>query len=79
MREIPVVSQREYEALSTRVIVADKTIVKDSLHGVNKPIGVSTHQLGDALPDQLRESLPTIEQAKYPEQNSFPPPSGVSL
>jgi predicted nuclease of restriction endonuclease-like (RecB) superfamily len=40
----------------------DKTIVEYSLRDVNKPIGVSAYQLRDALPDQLRGSLPTIEQ-----------------
>ena len=40
----------------------DKTIVEYSLRDVNKPIGVSTYQLRDALPDQLQGSLPTIEQ-----------------
>jgi len=29
---------------------------------MNKPIGVSTYQLRDALPDKLKGSLPTIEQ-----------------
>ncbi|NDJ18563.1 DUF1016 family protein [Myxacorys almedinensis A] len=40
----------------------DKTIVEYSLRDVNKPIGVSTYQFRDALPDQLQGSLPTIEQ-----------------
>lgn len=29
---------------------------------MNKPIGVSTYQLQDALPENLQGSLPTIEQ-----------------
>jgi hypothetical protein len=40
----------------------DKTIVEYSLRDMNKPIGVSTYQLRDALPEQLQSSLPTIEQ-----------------
>lgn len=40
----------------------DKTIVEYSLRDMNKPIGVSTYQLRDALPDQLQGSLPTIAQ-----------------
>lgn len=29
---------------------------------MNKPIGVSTYQLQDALPENLQGSLPTVEQ-----------------
>lgn len=38
------------------------TIVEYALRDMNKPIGVSTYQLRDALPEQLQGSLPTIEQ-----------------
>jgi predicted nuclease of restriction endonuclease-like (RecB) superfamily len=37
-------------------------IVEYSLRDMNKPIGVSTYQLREALPEQLQGSLPTIEQ-----------------
>jgi predicted nuclease of restriction endonuclease-like (RecB) superfamily len=37
-------------------------IVQYALRDMNKPIGVSTYQLREALPDQLQGSLPTVEQ-----------------
>lgn len=37
-------------------------IVEYALRDMNKPIGVSTYQLREALPEQLQGSLPTIEQ-----------------
>jgi len=37
----------------------DHTIVEYALRDMNKPIGVSTYQLRDALPDKLKGSLPT--------------------
>jgi predicted nuclease of restriction endonuclease-like (RecB) superfamily len=40
----------------------DQTIVEYALRDMNKPIGVSTYQLRDALPEKLAGSLPTIEQ-----------------
>lgn len=40
----------------------NKTIVEYALQGVQKPIGVSTHQLGGGLPHPFQDSLPTIEQ-----------------
>jgi predicted nuclease of restriction endonuclease-like (RecB) superfamily len=40
----------------------NQTIVEYALRDMNKPIGVSTYQLRDALPEQLQGSLPTIEQ-----------------
>lgn len=40
----------------------NKTTVEYALRDIQKPIGVSTYQFQDALPDQLKGSLPTIEQ-----------------
>jgi predicted nuclease of restriction endonuclease-like (RecB) superfamily len=40
----------------------NQTIVEYALREMNKPIGVSTYQLRDILPEQLQGSLPTIEQ-----------------
>ncbi|MCU0568297.1 MAG: PDDEXK nuclease domain-containing protein [Oculatellaceae cyanobacterium Prado106] len=40
----------------------DQTIVEYALRDVKKPIGISTYQLKDALPEQLQGSLPTIEE-----------------
>ena len=37
-------------------------IVQYALRDMNKPIGVSTYQLREALPQQLQGSLPTVEQ-----------------
>jgi hypothetical protein len=37
-------------------------IVEYALRDMNKPIGVSTYQLREALPEQLQGSLPTVEQ-----------------
>ncbi|MBF0406648.1 MAG: DUF1016 family protein [Candidatus Riflebacteria bacterium] len=39
-----------------------KTVVEYSLKGVNKPIGVSEYQIISALPDELKSSLPTVEE-----------------
>ena len=39
----------------------ENTIVEYSLRGVNTPIGVSTHSI-EELPEQLQDSLPTVEQ-----------------
>lgn len=40
----------------------NKAVAEYALRDVNKPIGVSTHQLSNPLPKPLQESLPTIEQ-----------------
>ncbi len=40
----------------------DNTIVEYALRDVNKPIGVSTYQLRDALPESLKGNLPTIAE-----------------
>lgn len=40
----------------------NKTIAEYALRAINQPIGVSTYQSRDALPEQLKASLPTIEQ-----------------
>jgi predicted nuclease of restriction endonuclease-like (RecB) superfamily len=40
----------------------DKTTVEYALQGVQTPIGVSTYQLKDQLPESLQGSLPTVEQ-----------------
>lgn len=40
----------------------DKTIVEYALRDVNKPIGVSTYLLRDALPSSLQGELPSIEE-----------------
>ncbi len=40
----------------------NKAIAEYALRAINQPIGVSTYQLRDTLPEQLQGSLPTIEQ-----------------
>ena len=39
----------------------ENTIVEYSLRGISTPIGVSTHSI-EQLPEQLQESLPTVER-----------------
>lgn len=40
----------------------DKMIAEYALKGINTPIGVSEYQLTQALPDNLKSSLPSIEE-----------------
>ncbi len=40
----------------------DKTVVEYALSDVHKPIGVSEYQLTQALPEDLKSSLPSIEE-----------------
>jgi predicted nuclease of restriction endonuclease-like (RecB) superfamily len=40
----------------------DQTVVEYALRDVNKPIGISTYQLKNALPESLKGNLPTIEE-----------------
>lgn len=40
----------------------DKLFAEYALKDINKPIGISEYELTQALPDQLKSSLPTIEQ-----------------
>jgi hypothetical protein len=37
-------------------------VAEYALRGVNKPIGISDYQLTRALPEELKSSLPTIEE-----------------
>ena len=40
----------------------DKTVVEYALSDVHKPIGVSEYQLTQSLPEDLKSSLPSIEE-----------------
>ena len=40
----------------------DKIVVEYALSDINKPMGVSEYQLTQALPDNLKSSLPSIEE-----------------
>ncbi len=50
----------------------DKVVVEYALSQINSPIGVSDYQLTQALPDELKSSLPTIEQieAEFSKQEN---------
>ena len=41
---------------------SNRMVLEYALRGLNKPIGVSEYQLTRALPDDLKPSLPTIEE-----------------
>jgi hypothetical protein len=40
----------------------NRVIVEYALKGINKPLGVADYQLSKALPEELKGSLPTIEE-----------------
>jgi len=40
----------------------DKVVAEYALSDIHKPMGVSEYELTQALPDDLKGSLPTIEQ-----------------
>ena len=40
----------------------NKTVVEYALSDINKPIGISDYQLTQSLPDDLKSSLPSIEE-----------------
>ena len=42
-----------------------------ALRDINKPIGVSEYQLTTALPDNLKSSLPTIEDIENEVVNNI--------
>ena len=42
----------------------DKVVVQYALSGYNQPIGVSDYQLSRAIPDNLRSTLPSIEEVE---------------
>ena len=39
-----------------------KAIAEFSLRGMNQPIGISTHRMGNSIPEAFQDSLPTPEQ-----------------
>ena len=39
-----------------------KAIVQYALQSLNQPIGVSTYDLGTELPEEVKQSLPSVEQ-----------------
>lgn len=40
----------------------DKVVAEYALRDTNKPIGIAEYKLGKALPEEIKEELPTIEQ-----------------
>lgn len=42
-----------------------KSIVEYALQGMTQPIGVSTYRTTNALPDEMRDSLPSIEDLQH--------------
>ena len=48
----------------------DNLIVEYALRDMNKPIGVSEYKLTPKLPEELKDTLPSIEEIK----NSFKKP-----
>lgn len=49
--------------------------VEYALRGINKPIGVSEFTFGEALPEELKSSIPTVEEFEN-EINKLPELSG---
>jgi predicted nuclease of restriction endonuclease-like (RecB) superfamily len=57
--------RREGDRASIGILLCknrDKTVVEYALSDVHKPIGVSEYQLTKALPENLKSSLPSIEE-----------------
>lgn len=49
----------------------NKIVAEYALKDINKPIGISEYQLTNAIPENLKGSLPTIEELeKELEQDS---------
>lgn len=40
----------------------NKMIAELALQGMTQPLGVSTHRLGDTIPEQLKDIIPTVER-----------------
>lgn len=40
----------------------NRVIAEYALHDINKPMGVATYRMTRALPDELKEALPTLEE-----------------
>jgi predicted nuclease of restriction endonuclease-like (RecB) superfamily len=55
----------EQDAPTIGIIICkkrDKLVAEYALSDINKPIGVSEYRLTESLPDQLKSSLPSIEE-----------------
>ena len=42
----------------------DKVVAQYALSGYDQPIGVSDYQLSNAIPDNLKSALPTVEEVE---------------
>ena len=49
---------------------SNRMVLEYALRGLNKPIGVSEYQLTRALPDDLKPSLPTVEEIEREMANT---------
>ncbi len=47
-----------------------RTIAEFSLRGMSQPIGVATHLIGNELPDNLKDALPTVAQLEAELDNA---------
>ena len=45
-------------------VIAEITFAKYALSDIHKPMGVSEYQLTQSLPDDLKPSLPSVEEIK---------------
>lgn len=57
--------KNEHDAPTIGILLCkgkDKIVAEYALRDINKPIGVSEYQLTQALPDNLKSSLPSIEE-----------------
>ena len=48
----------------------NKIVAEYALKDINKPIGVSEYQLTSAIPENLKSSLPTIEELEKELENN---------
>ena len=59
------VLRHEYDNPTIGLILCqtnDRVVAEYTLRNVNTPIGVSEYELTRALPDELKSSLPTVEE-----------------
>lgn len=49
----------------------NKVVAEYALKDMSKPIGVSEYQLMDVLPDELKETLPSVEDIESRVMNNY--------
>ena len=62
----------EHEAIGI-ILCKDrnKVVAEYALKDMSKPIGVSEYQLMDVLPDELKETLPSVEDIESRVMNNY--------